>query len=82
MDQRRCQFCGYYYAPPEIERTPSETCDRCYLKIAEKLGTDFIPAAQGPGKDAWKIKAILELLPGVNTPTNYAAVRADDTVKQ
>ena len=23
-DQRRCQFCGFYYTPPELPRVPSQ----------------------------------------------------------
>ncbi len=29
----RCQFCGGLYTPPAIRRTPSETCDSCWLII-------------------------------------------------
>jgi len=42
---RRCQFCGFWYTPPNFHRVPSEACDTCCLKIAEKpeLEPDFTP---------------------------------------
>ncbi len=42
---RRCQFCGSYYEPPNFHRIPSQTCDRCYSKISEKLAREpgFLP---------------------------------------
>ena len=39
----RCQFCGFYYTPPDFHRIPSQTCDACYLKIAEGLGREPTP---------------------------------------
>jgi hypothetical protein len=43
---RRCQICGFWYTPPDFHRIPSQTCDRCYLEIAERLSreADFLPA--------------------------------------
>jgi len=46
-DQRRCQFCGFYYTPPELPRVPSEACDACYLKIAERLSSEPDGSASG-----------------------------------
>ena len=33
MSMQQCQFCYAYYTPPKFYRSPSQSCDRCWLEI-------------------------------------------------
>ena len=56
MARQQCQFCSAYYQPPKFYRSPSQSCDRCWLEINAALtqeGSNMLPRGKGLRDDYW-----------------------------
>ena len=57
MTSLQCQFCGAWYTPYKFYRSPSQTCDRCWLEINAALTQEgsktMLPRGKGLRDDYW-----------------------------